>query len=216
MNMLEVIRSRRSIRAFEAKVPPKEVIKECLEAATWAPSATNQQPWEFIVSTGKELEKIIEVIEENFAQRIQERGDVFGESPDPCQKRQQEIMATLVKVAEKEGVDPNSVFQKSLRFFEAPVAIYFVTHKRKDDQYVLSTAAALENFLIAAQSKGLGTCWLSVSVVCQEDIKKHLGISEDREILGGVAVGYPAKDSSFNTFSRTRVPVDDVTTWLGF
>ena len=50
MSVLEVIKSRRSIRVFEKKVPPKEVIRECLEAATWAPSATDQQPWEFIVA----------------------------------------------------------------------------------------------------------------------------------------------------------------------
>jgi nitroreductase len=87
---------------------------------------------------------------------------------------------------------------------------------KKDALYHLSTAAALENFLLAAQAQGLGTCWLNVVIVCQEDIKKHLGISEDREILGGVAVGYPVADSPFNTFTRTRVPVDEVTTWLGF
>ena len=215
MNILEVIKSRRSIRVFDKKVPSKEVIKECLEAATWAPSASNQQPWEFVVATGDELKKIVDVIEENFAQRIQEI-DPFGDSPEPCQKRQQEVMTTLMQIADKEGIDPNSMFQNSLAFFKAPVAVYFVTYKRKDDQYCLSTAAALENFLIAAQAKGLGTCWLAVSVVCQEEIKKHLGISEDKEILAGVAVGYPIKDSPFNTFSRARVPVEDITTWLGF
>ena len=106
--------------------------------------------------------------------------------------------------------------EKSLRFFEAPVGVYFVTYKREDDQYLLSTAAALENFLLAVQAKGLGTCWLTVTVICQEDIKKHLGITEDKKLLGGVAVGYPAKDSLLNNFHRTRVPVDEITRWLGF
>jgi nitroreductase len=216
MSVLEVIKSRRSIRVFEKKVPPKEVIRECLEAATWAPSATDQQPWEFIVATGAPLEKISDIIEENFAQRMQ-GSDPFGEDlPESCKERQQAIMATLMQIAEKEGIDPNSVFQKSLRFFEAPVAVYFVTYKMKSNQYILSITAALENFLIAAQAKGLGTCWLGVSIVCQEDIKKHLKISEDKEILAGVAVGYPDQESLYNTFTRTKVPVDDVTRWLGF
>jgi nitroreductase len=215
MNMLNVIKSRRSIRLFESKVPPKEVIRECLEAATWAPSGSNQQPWDFVVATGEELGKICDIIQENFAERM--KGiDPFADLPEPCQKRQEEIFATLMQISQSEGVDPMSVFQKSLRFFEAPVGIYFVTYKRKDSLYRLSTAAALENFLLAAQAQGLGTCWLNVVIVCQEDIKKHLGISEDKEILGGVAVGYPVADSLFNTFTRTRVPVDEVTTWLGF
>jgi len=215
MSVLEVIKSRRSIRVFKKKVPPKEVIRECLEAATWAPSAMDQQPWEFIVAAGSELEKINEVIEENFAQRMQE-SDPFSDIPEPYQKRQQAIMATLMQIAEKEGIDPNSMFQKSLRFYEAPVALYFVTHKRKNNQYLSSTIAALENFLIAAEARGLGTCWLNISIVCEEDIKKHLKIAEEKEILAGVAVGYPVKESLFNTFTRTKVPVDDVTRWLGF
>ena len=52
MDIMEVIRSRRSIRVFDNRVPPKEVIEECIEAATWAPNPTNQQPWEFMVVKG--------------------------------------------------------------------------------------------------------------------------------------------------------------------
>jgi len=215
MDVLDIIKSRRSIRAFERKRPPREIIKKCLEAATWAPSATNQQPWEFIVLTGNELEKVNEITLEHFAERMQ-ANDSFGGVPEHLAKRQQEIFAALMQAAEQEGIDPNDIFQKSLCFFDAPVGVYFVTYKRADHQYRLSIAAALENFLLAAHAKGLGTCWLTVTVICEEDIKKHLGISEDKELLGGVALGYPADNSLLNTFQRTRVPVDEITRWLGF
>jgi nitroreductase len=215
MDVLNVIKSRRSIRAFERKLPPKKIIKECLDAATWAPSATNQQPWEFIVLTGKELEKVNEITLEHFAERMQ-ANDSFGSVPEHLAQRQQEIFAALLAVGEKEGIDPHEIFQNSLCFFDAPVGVYFVTYKRTDHQYRLSTAAALENFLLAAHAKGLGTCWLTVTVICEKDIKKHLDISEDKELLGGVALGYPAGDSLLNTFQRTRAPVDEVTRWLGF
>jgi nitroreductase len=215
LDLLDIIKSRRSIRAFERALPPTEIIKQCLEAATWAPSATNQQPWEFIVLTGNELEKVNEIILDNFAERMQ-ANDSFGGVPEHLAQRQQEIFAALLDAGEREGINPNEIFQKSLCFFEAPVGVYFVTYKRADHQYRLSTAAALENFLLAAHAQGLATCWLTVTVICEEDIKKHLGISEDRELLGGVALGYPVKDSLLNTFQRTRVPVDEVTRWLGF
>jgi nitroreductase len=215
LDLLDIIKSRRSIRAFERALPPTEIIKQCLEAATWAPSATNQQPWEFIVLTGNELEKVNEIILDNFAERMQ-ANDSFGGVPEHLAQRQQEIFAALLDAGEREGINPNEIFQKSLCFFEAPVGVYFVTYRRADHQYRLSTAAALENFLLAAHAQGLGTCWLTVTVICEEDIKKHLGISQDKELLGGVALGYPAKDSLLNTFQRTRVPVDAVTRWIGF
>ncbi|MEE8383186.1 MAG: nitroreductase family protein, partial [Thermodesulfobacteriota bacterium] len=72
MDIMEVIKSRRSIRVFNDRVPPREVIEKCIEAAAWAPNPTNQQPWEFIVAAGEELKKISEVIIKTFPQRMKE------------------------------------------------------------------------------------------------------------------------------------------------
>ena len=196
-------------------MPPRELIAECLEAATWAPSATNQQPWEFIVLTGSALEAVNAITEENFFQRLPD-GNAFGDPPEPLKTRQQEVLDAMLAAAEKGGIDPNEIFEKSLRFFDAPVAVYFVSCKGTDSLYQLSTAAALENFLLAAHARGLGTCWLTVTVIGAEDLKKHLSIPEGRELLGGVALGYPAADAPLNKFLRTRAPVGEVTRWLGF
>ena len=215
MDLLEVMKSRRSIRAFDKKLPTRPLIRECLDAATWAPSATNRQPWEFIVLSGDALDKVNHITNENFALRMQDR-DAFGNPPEPLKKRQQEIMETLMRVATEEGIDPGEVFEKSLQFFDAPVAVYFVTYQSDDDQYRLSTAAAIENFLLAAHARGLGTCWLTVTVICHEEIKKHLGIGDDKELLAGIALGYPLAECGLNTFERTREPVDNITRWLGF
>ena len=215
MEILDVMRQRRSIRVFDRRLPPRELIAECLEAATWAPSATNQQPWEFIVLTGAALEAVNAITEENFFKRLQD-GNAFGDPPEPLKSRQQEVLDAMIATAEKAGINPNEIFEKSLRFFDAPVAVYFVSYKGADNQYLLSTAAALENFLLAAHARGLGTCWLTVTVICAGDIKEHLGIPADRELLGGVALGYPVVGAPINTFERRRAPIDEVTRWLGF
>jgi coenzyme F420-0:L-glutamate ligase / coenzyme F420-1:gamma-L-glutamate ligase len=214
MDVLDVIKKRRSMRVFDRRMPPRGLIAECLEAATWAPSATNQQPWEFIVLTGEALEAVNAINEEKFFECMQ--SDAFGNPPGPLKARQQEVLDAMIAAAEKAGIDPNEIFEKSLRFFDAPVAVYFVSYKGADNQYLLSTAAALENFLLAAHARGLGACWLTVTVVCAEDIKKHLSIPEDRELLGGVALGYPVEGAKLNAFERKRAPVDEVTKWLGF
>jgi len=49
MNTLEAIRTRRSVRSFAADPVPKEAIEEILRAAMSAPSAGNEQPWQFLV-----------------------------------------------------------------------------------------------------------------------------------------------------------------------
>jgi nitroreductase len=56
MDIFDVIKGRRSIRKYKNKMPSDEEIKKCIEAACFAPSAHNSQPWKFVVV--KEREKI--------------------------------------------------------------------------------------------------------------------------------------------------------------
>jgi nitroreductase len=214
MDFIDLIKQRRSIRLFDRRMPPRELIAECLEVASWAPSATNQQPWEFIVLAGSELAAVNSLNEEHFFRRMQAR-DAFGDPPEPLKTRQQELLSDLVAAAEDAGIDPNDIFEKSLRFCDAPVGVYFLSPACPDHHYRLSTAAAVENLLLAAHAHGLGACWLSVMTVCEQEIKKHLAVPDDRELVAGVALGYPAAGSPVNTFERTRAAVDSVTRWLG-
>ena len=59
MEVLEAIRTRRAIRHYTNKPVPPELIEKLLEAARWAPSSVNSQPWEFIVITDPEIKKRI-------------------------------------------------------------------------------------------------------------------------------------------------------------
>ncbi len=54
MKILELIKSRRSIRKFQEKEIPQEVTEEILEAGRWAPSGLNNQPWKFMILSAQE------------------------------------------------------------------------------------------------------------------------------------------------------------------
>ncbi|MBY8985903.1 MAG: nitroreductase family protein [Candidatus Lokiarchaeota archaeon] len=56
---LDFIKERRSIRAFQDKQIPEKEIEMILEAGRWAPSASNRQPWEFIVIKNRDILKKI-------------------------------------------------------------------------------------------------------------------------------------------------------------
>lgn len=59
MEVFEAIRNRRAIRQFKPDVIPDDVLQKILEAARWAPSPFNTQPWEFIIIKDKETLKSI-------------------------------------------------------------------------------------------------------------------------------------------------------------
>jgi nitroreductase len=57
MDILELIKNRRSIRRYRKENVPNELVKKILEAGRWAPSANNSQPWSFIVLKGEEVRR---------------------------------------------------------------------------------------------------------------------------------------------------------------
>jgi nitroreductase len=213
MEVLEAIHARRTVRAFTAAVPPRELIECCLEAATWAPSATNQQPWEFIVATGEALRRVTDVTVRHFAERIRGRPR-FDAVPEHFRQRQKSNFAAMNEAVARQGIPSERMYEDSLRFFNAPYGVYFVTRHYFDSQYTVSVAAAIENFLLAAVAHGLGACWQAAAIMCQEELKAHLGLPEEKILLAGVGVGYADTSAALNNFPRGRAGTAEVTTWL--
>ena len=167
MDLLEVMRERRSIRMFAKKVPSKKIIQECLEAATWAPNPSNQQPWEFVVLKGKSLTTLSEVMCEVFPRKMKEL-DPYQGIPASCKERKDETFKQIFSAAKDAGLDAQDLFQKNCSFYDAPLAVLFITHRIEHNLYRFATVAALENFLLAAHVRGLGTCWrLTLSTLAE-------------------------------------------------
>lgn len=74
MEIIEAIKRRRSIRAFEKENVPEKTLEKLIEAARWAPSAGNIQPWEFIVVRRPEIKNLL--VEAAFGQSFIEEADV--------------------------------------------------------------------------------------------------------------------------------------------
>ncbi len=59
MDVLEAIKGRRSIRQFTGEPIAKEALERLLDAARWAPTASNQQRWRFVVVTSPAIKELI-------------------------------------------------------------------------------------------------------------------------------------------------------------
>ena len=219
MDLLELMKKRKSIRHFTPEQPTKEVILECLEAALWAPNPTSQQPWRFIVLTGAKLRKVITVIEENYAEALQNK----EQQPAPplsdkmtkiLNGRKEKAFQQMISFIKEKGMDMHALGKGNFNFHNAPVGIIFATYPWKDQNFLKCTVSAMENLLLAATAKGLGTCWINVVSICQDYIKKSLNLPEELILVDGVALGYPVADSSLNQLPRERLPVSELTDWL--
>lgn len=186
-SFLELVKKRRSIRKFKPEPIPDEYVDRIIEAARWAPSGANSQPWEFLVVKKQELkESIVRLVEEDYA--LVHRMELTRDS----QRRHPAYEKPL---------------DRPLGFATAPVYILLCGDTRTKNAYPLS--ATLQNsesvfksslanaFLymnLAATTLGLGSQWVSNTalpfVQCQ--LKELLGIPRELEIYDMMAVGYPA------------------------
>jgi F420 biosynthesis protein FbiB-like protein len=179
-HVLDAIRERRSVRKYQARPVPHELIEEVLMATGWAPSAHNAQPWRFIVLADASVKReLAEAMAESWAADMAKDG--------------------LNIEADKRKVSVE-------RFATAPVLILacltmdgmrkFSDEKRKKSERDLamqSLGAALQNLLLAAHAKGLGACWFCAPGFCKETVRKVLKIPDEVEPEALIAMGYPAE-----------------------
>ena len=179
MNTIENIKTRRSIRNYLDKPISKEDLLDILEAGTWAPSAVNLQPWYFVaIQSKEELAKMSDVM-----QRVADG-----------------ILPTLKTrfAAAPTVVDETYEFVRGLG--NAPV--YVLAFQLKPDYHQagdsvnLSIGAAIENMLLAAHEKGIGSCWLTAPVEAgvSKEIQEMFALGHG-ELVALITFGYPAKEA---------------------
>jgi len=185
---IDLLKARRSIRAFKPAPLPKGYIEQIIEAARWAPSGGNGQPWEFVVIQRLDLkEKIVEL---------------YKKAAEPTFRREQENDPELKR--------PHMVLPvPEPGFKDAPVFILLLGDPRTniafplrvqdthgDEVFISSLAGAFLCMHLAARSLGLGSQWVSAmaDTSIEKELKELLKIPLGLTVYDMMAVGYPAYD----------------------
>ncbi|MCL1828757.1 MAG: nitroreductase family protein [Oscillospiraceae bacterium] len=196
-DLLETIKTRRSTREFKPDAFPDEYIEMMLEAARWAPSGANSQPWSFIAV------KDPEVRDRLFKAYVEINMDfIFWHE----QQRRRELRHPAFQTDESDPEEALKKKQSRRQWRDAPVIIAVVCDGRKQwgtvlgahtfslHQPHLDTAEGNANLLIqlAATALGLSTQWVSIHI--QEPFKEILGIPAPLVLQTLIPVGYAAAE----------------------
>jgi nitroreductase len=153
-SLLDIIKSRRSTRRFKKDMVPEKDLTAVLEAARWAPSGDNSQPWKFIVIKNKE---------------------------------------TMVKIVD---LIPYKKFQAFLK--NAPILICIVVNSRRSRWVVLDGCLSIQNLMLEAWARGLGTCFSAwyptVPKKIKEKVKELLKIPKNWIIITFTPLGFPVNE----------------------
>ncbi len=178
---LDLLTERRSIRRYQARRIPEELVRDVLTAAGWAPSAHNAQPWRFIVLVDSKIKRLLaEAMAKAWAADMAKDGtEIEHEEFNLRIERFAEAPALILACLSMEGMSKYSDAERQ---------------KVEHDLALASLAAAVENLLLAANSKSLGACWFCAPAFCKETVRQVLGIPADVEPQALIALGYPAEE----------------------
>ena len=219
LELKESIEQRKSTRAYRRDPVPREVLEEILKRALRAPSWGNTQPWKMTVVGEAALQAIIGESVKRLQAGEGLRPDVKmpGNWPKELDGRYKKNGRKLFEILGVERGDQekrNAHRLSMFRFFDAPQGIYLHQDRTLSAYSIFDAGLLAQNIALLAEEKGLGTCFLGVTVLFPEVIRKRTGIPETDRILIGLAVGYPDEDAPINRFRSEREPIENIVRWV--
>jgi F420 biosynthesis protein FbiB-like protein len=192
---IDSLKDRRSIREYSPKKVPRKILNSVLEAARWAPSAHNAQPWRFVVikDTSQKL-RLANAMAEHWKKDLAKNGFSRKKSEDRIKDSVERFSRTpTLIVACLTMAEMNRYPDKRRQRIERIMAVQ-------------SVAVAIQNILLAAHIEGLGACWFCAPLFCPETVKKVLKIPSDLEPQALITMGYPVNRPS----PQPRKPLDEI------
>ena len=178
---MDSIEKRRSIRKYTNQPVPNALIRALVRAASLAPSAKNRQPWKYLVYTKQAKRDLLQHMaagldrEKNGQAILQE--SAFG-IPDAFHTLKiMEEAPVLLVIMNPDGSSPYEPIDTD--------------HRMSEICDSLSIGASVENILLRATELGLGTLWIANTCFAYPELMAAIG--EPGQLVGAIAVGYPAE-----------------------
>lgn len=198
--MDEVLSTTRAVRKrLDLTRPvPRDVILECLQLASQAPTATNNQDWRWVVVTDPQKRAAIaEIYNSVGADYLAHKAQ---STDDPQTRRVYESASALTSI-----------------LADVPVHVIPCIDKRLDGMPLMAAAAAWGSilpaawsFLLALRSRGLGSVWTTLHLAKEREVAELLGIPDTVTQVALFPVAYTI-GTDFKPAARP--PVETITSW---
>jgi coenzyme F420-0:L-glutamate ligase / coenzyme F420-1:gamma-L-glutamate ligase len=182
--LLQVLKSRRSIRRFAERPVSHDDLQRVLEAARWAPSNHNRQPWRFlVVEDRRRIQTLAESVRQSLAVKLKSLPAVASAYAGELGQHATVFAGAPVLIVALHK-RPVSVSAALLEGLAQPALV---------SGEPLSVAMAVQNLMLAAPTLGLGTCVLTAPLLVPEAIAGVLALPAGCDLTCFVALGYPAE-----------------------
>ena len=176
---LATIHARHSIRQFSPQALSEDMVMTMLDAANQAPSAHNRQSWKFVIMEGNARSELAELV--STASKTFDRP-----ASSLLRMAARSIASAPVTIA---VINTGDLISHGTELFQVDKDMGFDFFRTMEIQ---SSAAAVENLLLAATSLGLGAVWLGILYLIKDQILTFLQEPKG-EFMAVIPVGHPVR-----------------------
>ena len=221
MDIINAIKTRASTRAFLNQAVARSLVEEILEAARWAPSGTNTQPWQVAVLTDQAKRALCQKMQDKFIAKQRGTPDynyyTAGKLQEPYRTRRFNCGMALygaLNITREDKQAREAAWSRNYTAFDAPVMLLFFIDKILEKGSWLDYGMFLENVMLAALNFGLATCPQQALAEYPDMVREYLGAEyADKVLICGMALGYPDTNAVVNNYRTERDSVDIFTRW---
>jgi nitroreductase len=177
LSLIDAIQLRHAVRSYRPDAIDERRVRALLDAATHAPTAMHQEPWQFVVVQNRALLK-----------RLSDRAKLLAGA--------QASHHTLVNRPGGAGGVASPLSDPDFNIFYDAGVLVVICAKPANDFVTADCWLAAENLMLAACADGLGTCCIgfAVPVLNSPEAKAELGIPADVHAFAPIIVGVPRGD----------------------
>lgn len=216
----ELVRSRRSVRAFRPDPVPRAELEAILELARCAPSTFNTQPWRVVVLAGAAKHALSAAILRAHQANACPPFSPFPENPpEDLAARQQDFGRRYYAALGIDRTDMAARGRQTARnfvFFDAPVGLIFTIDRALTQHSWLDYGLYLQTLMLAAHARGLATCPQVSFVRYQSVIASELALDSEEIVVCGMSVGYADERAPVNDLGMPRESLAALARWAGF
>jgi len=214
MDTIETIRARRSTRAFLERPVERDTLEKLLSLALEAPSAINLQPWELTVVTGEERKRLSRLLLKRMRERrISCAPGAKRTLPERYVERERALLRCISPALPRDLPFGDFINEGSCDFYGAPAALILTVDDVFSSARLTDTGILVGYLVLAAHALGLGTCPIGLITAFEEEIREMLNLSDDKNVVLGIAAGYPDPDAPLNRCRSERAPLEELVRW---
>lgn len=217
MKVSEALQARKSTRAFLDKPVSRETLEQILDAARWAPSGTNTQPWQVAVLMGAKKRELQDKIESAYRSGVKGGMDYSyypNEWKDPFLARRRVCglqLYSALKIGKEDKERRAEQWVANYRSFDAPVMLLFFIDRIMDTGSYLDYGMFLQSIMLAAVEHGLTTCPQAALGEYPDIVREYLGYDQNQIVVCGMALGYEDPSADINSYRTEREAVSKFT-----